>query len=73
LLWDQRRENPSLIQQPASQWVHPKEAISFLGYEPNPDFFKTLNTMVVNPLEATRLSASQVLDNARTGRPPTTR
>lgn len=72
LLWERRRENPALIQQPASQWVQPKEDVSFPGYEPNPDVFKNLNTMVMNPLDGVRLSASQVLDNIREeqGPPP---
>lgn len=62
-LWDRRRENPDLIQQPAGQWVQPKDNVNFPGYDPHTGFFGSLNTMVMNPIDSTRLNASQVLDN----------
>lgn len=73
LLWEQRRTNPALIHQPAAQWVEPRETIEFPGYDPQPDLFKNVAAMVVHPSTATRLSASQVLHNPQTGRPPVTR
>lgn len=72
-LWDLRRTNPELIDQPARQWVNPTEWIDFPGYQPNPDFYKHQNAMVVNPKDATRLGASRILENTRSSNPPTRR
>lgn len=63
LLWDQRRNNPAWIPQPATQWTEPSEALSFPGYDPRPDLFNKVAAMIVHPTVGARLTASKVLRN----------
>lgn len=61
-LWEVRKAAPLLIAQPATQWHEPQSSSGFKGYQPIPDLFKALDTVIVNPTDATRLNASRVLN-----------
>lgn len=64
-LWERRRDEPLLLPQPATQWHQPQKASGFEGYKPIPDLFKTVNAVIVNPTDATRLKSSRVLNNRK--------
>jgi hypothetical protein len=63
-IWQQRRTDPSLIEQPIKQWDNKIRPCNFDGYQPNS---KPLNAkqIRVNPILARRMQASAVLDHQR--------
>lgn len=62
--WKQRRQNPALIPQPASQWPtsKPPRSTTFTGYEPGSAVSLDDLTALVSPETARRLRAAKVLD-----------
>lgn len=64
-LWEDRKTAPSLIPQPATQWHEPQSSSGFKGYQPIPDLFKNLTSVIVSTSDATRLNASRVLNKGR--------
>jgi hypothetical protein len=62
-LWEDRRETPLLLPQPATQWHQPQKASRFEGYQPIPDLFKTVTAAIISPTDATRLKSSRALNN----------
>lgn len=58
--WLLRREFPEVLPQPAGQWRTPNPAIQFNGYEPRSDILDQATAVIVNPSDATRLSASHI-------------
>ena len=61
-VWEQRRAQPFLVEQPPTQWHQPQPPSGFEGYEPNPALFKTVSAVLVNPDDATRLESAQTLN-----------
>lgn len=64
-LWEDRKTAPSLIPQPAKQWHEPQSNSGFKGYQPIPDLFKNLDSVIVSSSDATRLNASRVLNKGQ--------
>lgn len=62
-LWEDRKEMPLLLPQPATQWHQPQKASGFKGYQPLPDLFKTVNAAILNPTDIARLKSSRALKN----------
>lgn len=64
-VWAVRRSQPMIIPQPSSQWHGEGRRSGFDGYAPKKDLYKDLGAVVVNPVEATRLAATQNINKRR--------
>lgn len=62
-VWAERRLHPTMLPQPASQWVGRGNDSGFDGYGSNPDLLRTVNAAILNPVDAARLQSSQALRN----------
>lgn len=60
-VWEERKKVPVLLPQPATQWHQPQKTSGFLGYQPIPDLFKTVNAVRLNPTDLTRLKSSRAV------------
>lgn len=63
-IWKERRTNPTLLDQPKSQWKNPSVLVDFDGYSTQ-DKEVGGDLGIVNPLVARRMKAAAVDDNHR--------
>lgn len=63
-IWQERRKNPSLLEQPKKQWDNKIRPCKFKGYKPGSKPIRT-SQINVNPIVGRRMLSSSVLDHQR--------